>query len=112
MKKNKLYKSLIIKIKTTAILSLISHSVFSQIFSEEQNPLSVKWRQINAAGFKVIYPAEMEKEAQRMANTLPHIYPYVGGSLGVKKTSIPLLLQNQGVIANGFVQLGPKKSEF
>ncbi|SDJ92685.1 hypothetical protein SAMN04487898_10574 [Pedobacter sp. ok626] len=112
MKRNKLYKSLIIKIKTTAILSLISHSVFSQIFNEEQNPLSVKWRQINAAGFKVIYPAEMEKEAQRMANTLPYIYPYVGGSLGVKKTSIPVLLQNQGVIANGFVQLGPKKSEF
>lgn len=112
MKRNKNYKSLVIKIKTTFILSLISHSVFSQIFNEEQNPLSVKWRQINASGFKVIYPAELEKEAQRMANTLPHIYPYVGGSLSVKKASIPLLLQNQGVIANGFVQLGPKKSEF
>nr|WP_121273489.1 hypothetical protein [Pedobacter schmidteae] len=112
MNQNKLYKSLIIKIKSTLILSLISHSVFSQIFNEEQNPLSVKWRQINSSGFKVIYPAELEKEAQRMANTLPHIYPHVGGSLGMKKTSIPLLLQNQGVIANGFVQLGPKKSEF
>lgn len=112
MKKNRPYKSLIIKIKTTIILSLISHTVFSQIFNEEQNPLSVKWRQINAAGFKIIYPTELEKEAQRMANTLPYIYPYVGGSLGVKKTTIPLLLQNQGVIANGFVQLGPKKSEF
>ncbi|WEK20606.1 MAG: hypothetical protein P0Y49_05570 [Candidatus Pedobacter colombiensis] len=112
MKRNKIYKSLVIKIKTTAILSLISHSVFSQIFNSEQNPLSVKWRQINASGFQIIYPTEMEKEAQRMANTLPHIYPYVGSSLGMKKTSIPLLLQNQGVIANGFVQLGPKKSEF
>jgi hypothetical protein len=112
MKQNKPYKSLIIKIKITLILSLISHSVFSQIFTEEQNPLSVKWRQINASGFKVIYPTELEKEAQRMANTLPYIYPYVGGSLNVKKTTIPLLLQNQGVIANGFVQLGPKKSEF
>jgi len=112
MKQNKQYKSLIIKVKTTIILSLISHSVFSQIFNEEQNPLSVKWRQINTSGFKVIYPAELEKEAQRMANTLPHIYPYVGSSLGVRKTTIPLLLQNQGVIANGFVQLGPKKSEF
>lgn len=112
MKQNKQYNKLIIKIKTTLILSLISHSVFSQIFNEEQNPLSVKWRQINASGFKVIYPVELEKEAQRMANTLPYIYPHVGGSLGMKKTHIPLLLQNQGVIANGFVQLGPKKSEF
>lgn len=109
---NKLYKLLIIKINITLILSLISHPVFSQLFNDEQNPLSVKWRQIQSSGFKVIYPAELEKEAQRMANTLPHIYPYVGSGLGIKKTSIPLLLQNQGVIANGFVQLGPKKSEF
>jgi len=112
MNQNKTYKILKIKIKTTIILSLISHSVFSQIFSEEQNPLSVKWRQINASGFNVIYPTEFEKEAQRMANTLPYIYPYIGSGLGIKKTSIPLLLQNQGVIANGFVQLGPRKSEF
>lgn len=112
MKRISEYKSLIIKIQYTLILSLISHNAFSQIFSAEQNPLSVKWRQINAAGFKIIYPTALEKEAQRMANTLPHIYPHVGGSLGVHKTTIPLLLQNQGVIANGFVQLGPKKSEF
>ncbi|WP_316815575.1 hypothetical protein [Pedobacter nyackensis] len=112
MKQNKHHKQLIIKIKIIITLSLISHSGFSQIFNEEQNPLSVKWRQINASGFKVIYPAELEKEAQRMANTLPYIYPHVGGSLGVKKTRIPLLLQNRGVIANGFVQLAPKKSEF
>lgn len=112
MKINKYNKTLIISIKIASILSFISQQVFSQIFNEEQNPLSVKWRQINASGFKVIYPQEMEKEAQRMANTLPHIYPYVGGSLGRQKTSIPVLLQNRGVIANGFVQLGPKKSEF
>lgn len=105
-------KSLTISLKITLILSFISYPVFSQIFNAEQNPLSVKWRQIQASGFKVIYPRELEKEAQRMANTLPHIYPYVGGSLGRQKTSIPVLLQNRGVVSNGFVQLGPKKSEF
>ncbi|RYZ31823.1 MAG: hypothetical protein EOP49_38395, partial [Sphingobacteriales bacterium] len=46
------------------------------------------------------------------ANTIKHIYPFVGNSLNRQKASIPILLQNQGVIANGFVQLGPKKSEF
>lgn len=47
-----------------------------------------------------------------MANTLGYIYPHVGGSLGRQKTTLPLVLQNRGVIANGFVQLAPKKSEF
>lgn len=103
---------LLFRILTTISLSLISHSVFSQIFSAGQNPLSVKWRQIEAAGFRLIYPDEMEKEAQRMANTLPLIYPHIGNSLNTRKTSIPIVLQNRGVVANGFVQLAPKKSEF
>lgn len=101
-----------IKILTSIILSFISLSVFAQIFDSEQNPLSVKWRQINQHGFKIIYPTELEKDAQRMANTIGYIYPYVGASLNRQKTTIPIVLQNRGTIANGFVQLAPKKSEF
>jgi hypothetical protein len=90
----------------------MSDHVFAQIFAGEQNPLSVKWRAINSSGFKLIFPQEMEKEAQRMANTLPQLFPSEGSSLGIRKTRLPIIFQNQGVIANGLVQLGPKKSEF
>jgi len=112
MMQNKKIKNLIIKSITAFILISTSPKSFGQIFNAEQNPLSVKWRQINASGFQLIYPIEFEHEAQRMANTVSHIFPNIGNSLGRQKTSIPILLQNQGVIANGFVQLGPKKSEF
>lgn len=95
----------------TTLLS-ITVKTYAQVYNREQNPLSVNWRQIDAAGFKIIYPVELEKEAQRMANTVRYIFPYVGNSLGVKKTTLPILLQNRGVIANGFVQLAPKKAEF
>ncbi|WP_245735102.1 TolB family protein [Pedobacter hartonius] len=54
----------------------------------------------------------MEPEAQRMANTIPYVFSSVGGNLGIKKTQIPVILQNRGVISNAFVQLAPKKSEF
>ncbi len=47
-----------------------------------------------------------------MAATLGQIFPLDGASLGVKKTTLPIVFQNRGVIANGFVQLAPKKSEF
>lgn len=93
-------------------LLLTSGIADAQIFNGEQNPLSVKWRQINTAGFQLIYPVELETEAQRMANTIPRIFPLVGSSLNVKKTTLPIIFQNRGVIANGFVQLAPKKSEF
>ncbi|MFW0716614.1 hypothetical protein [Pedobacter sp. N23S346] len=112
MKLNKLNKRLIIRYLTSISLSIISYPVFGQIFSTAQNPLSVHWNYIQSGGFKIIYPKELEKDAQRMARTLPFIYPKVGLGLRQQKTSIPLLLQNQGTIANGFVQLGPKKSEF
>ena len=103
---------LIIKYLAASTLSILSLSVFGQIFSTAQNPLSVKWNYISAEGFKIIYPRELETEAQRMANTLPYIYPKIGMGLQQQKTSIPLILQNRGTLANGFVQLAPRKSEF
>ncbi len=109
---NNTFNNLKINLLLTLILSFTSLCSFGQIFDTEQNPLSVKWRQINVAGFKIIYPTELEKEAQRMANTMPKIYPLVGRSLNQQKTTIPIVLQNRGTIANGFVQLAPKKSQF
>jgi hypothetical protein len=108
------YTHIVLKISALSILfsSLMSGLVFGQIFGGEQNPLSVRWRTIDASGFHIIYPAELEKEAQRMANTIPYIFPLEGSSLGVRKSALPIVLQNRGVVANGFVQLGPKKSEF
>ncbi|MES2447598.1 MAG: hypothetical protein V4546_10485 [Bacteroidota bacterium] len=112
MKLNYLYINLKISFLTLIILTFISLSGFSQIFDSEQNPLSVKWRQIQTNGFKIIYPIELENEAQRMANTIAKIYPSVANSLSLQKTAIPIVLQNRGTVANGFVQLAPKKSQF
>jgi hypothetical protein len=112
MNKFKIHISLLIRTLIAIVLTLNSISADAQVFSAEQNPFRVKWRQIEASGFQLIYPTEMEDEAQRMANTISRIYPLVGSSLNRQKTRIPILLQNRGVIANGFVQLAPKKSEF
>lgn len=103
---------LVIKLLTSLILTISIHKADAQVFGGEQNPFSVKWRQINTSGFKIIYPSELETEAQRMAGTIRYIFPSVGRSLNVRKTTIPIVFQNRGVIANGFVQLAPKKSEF
>ncbi|CAM4280792.1 WD40-like Beta Propeller Repeat [Pedobacter westerhofensis] len=106
------YRILILSILILVTSILISDTAQAQVYDSEQNPFSVKWREINTSGFRIIYPVELETEAQRMANTIPGIFGRVGGSLGVKKARVPIILQNRGVIANGFVQLAPKKSEF
>ncbi|RYF24412.1 MAG: hypothetical protein EOO42_05880 [Flavobacteriales bacterium] len=103
------------KLKTSILCTIILSFTFSigfcQFFDESQTPLSVKWRQIEHGGFKIIYPTLLEKDAQRMANTFAYIYPMVGRSLNEQKTIIPIVLQNQGTTSNGFVQLAPKKSQ-
>ncbi|MET4083816.1 hypothetical protein ABIB40_003788 [Pedobacter sp. UYP30] len=106
------YKNLFISIFLSIISIFNTHEAFSQIFSNSQNPLSVKWRSISSSGFKIIYPSDLETQAQRMANTLPYLYKFAGSGLNLNHAEIPIILQNQGVVANGFVQLGPKKSEF
>ncbi|MBC8051727.1 MAG: hypothetical protein H7Y13_01545 [Sphingobacteriaceae bacterium] len=95
------------------LLSIISfNTANAQFFPGEQNPPSLKWRQINTTHFQVIYPETFEDEAQRMANTLEGIIRKVSASLGKVPKKISIILQNQGTVSNGFVQLAPRRSEF
>ena len=106
------FKILYINTITLFILCFSSIDIFGQIFDNEQNPPSLKWMQINTENFQIIYPLELSDEAQRMSNTLQHIIKSVGKSLNKTPNKISVILQNQSVLSNGFVQLGPRRSEF
>ncbi|MEM8564974.1 MAG: hypothetical protein AAGF85_00845 [Bacteroidota bacterium] len=101
----------------TAILCFfllyVSSTVVGQIRVLDNNPSSLKWSQINTPGFQVIFPRGFDSEAQRVANTLEHIREPVSRSLGNKKPKkVSIILQNQNSVSNGFVTLGPRRSEF
>jgi hypothetical protein len=102
------------KIKKTIFFSLITlSSTFAQTeVLLEQNPPSVKWRQIDTRSFKIIFPRDFEDEAQRMANTMEHLYYPVSKTMGVQPRKLPIILQNQNAISNGFVTVAPRRSEF
>jgi hypothetical protein len=78
----------------------------------ENNPPSLKWYRIKSPHFKVIYPKGFEQQAQRVTNTLEHIYEPEAKSLGVRPRRIPVVLQNQSSVSNGFVTMIPRRSEF
>ncbi len=95
------------------ITSLINPlSTKAQLANFGQNPPGLKWWFLDTEYFTVIYPTGMEREAQRMANTLEHIYPAIQKSLPGSSRKTAIILQNQGVISNGFVTLAPRHSEF
>ena len=76
------------------------------------NPLDLKWRQINTDKVQIIFPEGNEEQGQRVANISHYLWDHHNRSIGEKMGKITILLQNQTVIPNGFVTVGPFRSEF
>lgn len=76
------------------------------------NPPSLQWQQIKTEKVQVIFPKGNEEEAQRVANVVHYLWDRDNASIGEKKQRVTILLQNQTVIPNGFVTVGPFRSEF
>jgi hypothetical protein len=78
----------------------------------EQNPPDMTWKHLTTKHFDIIFPSELEEDAQRVGHLLEKAYPFVTRSLESAPNRIPLILQNQSVESNGFVTLAPRRSEF
>lgn len=88
---------------------------FTQIIFSQQfggNPPSLKWKQISTDTVRVIYPAGLDSHAQRVASVVHYLAANKPFSLGDQLKKVDIVLQNQTTIANGYVQLGPFRSEF
>ncbi|NOY08338.1 MAG: hypothetical protein GXP33_05815 [Spirochaetes bacterium] len=72
----------------------------------------IKWREITTPHFNIIFPAELNTEAERAANLMEHIYIPIGKTLDSSPGKFPLLLTNTGITPNAYVQLAPKLSEW
>jgi hypothetical protein len=101
-----------ISIFSIILLFFTLHNAYAQIFNTAQNPPGLRWNQINTENFQIIYPRQMESEAQRLSGILDTLIEKVSISLNKHPHKISIILQNQGTIANGFVQLAPRRSEF
>ena len=75
------------------------------------NPPSIKWKQIDTDTARIIFSGGRDSTAQRVASIV-HFLAATNNSLGGKRDKINIVLQNQTTIANGYVGLGPYRSEF
>ncbi len=98
---------------------LFSWSVFADVIEAPvnpvdymQNPAQINWKKIDTEHFEIIFPREVESDAQRVAHLLEKVYPYVGRSLETLPPKISIVLQNQSTISNGIVTLAPRRSEW
>jgi hypothetical protein len=105
-------KYLLNSILTYVILIISSVGVNAQILDHSQNPTRLKFYQINAKNFQIIYPEGLDGEAQKVANTLEAVIADVSKTLKKIPHPISIILQNQGVVSNGFVTMAPRRVEF
>ncbi len=75
-------------------------------------PPSVQWKQINTDSARIIFAAGLDSQAQRVANIVHAQAALSPVALGNKLKKIDIVLQDQTTIANGYVGLGPFRSEF
>lgn len=75
-------------------------------------PRKFPWMHIENDYVNVIFPLGLENHAQRVANMVEYMGKNNTESIGNYIQKIDLILQNQTVISNGYVQLAPFKSVF
>jgi hypothetical protein len=112
---NMLFRNFLFKSAQMPRLLSFTFLILSFSFLDAQefggNPPSLKWKQINTDTVRIIFPVGLDSSAQRVASIV-HFLSAKNNSLGGKLHKINIVLQNQSTIANGYVGLGPYRSEF
>jgi hypothetical protein len=97
-------------INAAACLLIITH-LSAQRFGG--TPPSIKWKQIDTDTARIIFPEGLDSQAQRVASLVHYQAANTGQlALGNQLKKINIVLQNQTTVANGYVGLGPYRSEF
>jgi hypothetical protein len=92
------------------LLLLLPLSSFAQRFGG--TPPSQKWKEIDTDSVRIIFPARLDSQAQRIASLVHYLAANQPSALGARLKKVNIVLQNQTTVANGYVGLGPYRSEF
>src|SRR5687768_3539159 len=93
-----------------ACLVFTAQTLLAQRFGG--HPASTQWRQINTDTVRVIFPVGFEKQAADVVATAHALGYRTQPTLGDRLRKISIVLQPRTTVTNGYVALGPWRSEF
>ncbi|HEY4151251.1 MAG TPA: hypothetical protein VGM41_20075 [Chitinophagaceae bacterium] len=76
------------------------------------HPPSLRWQQVNTPAARVIFPRGLDSIADRIAGIAGQLNQSTLPTIGAAKQKINIVLQPYTTISNGYVGLGPYRSEF
>src|SRR6056297_5550 len=92
----------------------VDHYVGQQVSSTAGPllPLGVEWKMINTPHHRLIFPAEHEAEARRVAALTGAAWGPLQRDFKTEVPPLPLILNTSRQVSNGYVTLGPRHSEW
>jgi hypothetical protein len=100
------------KMKGVALALCLGMSTIAMAQDFGGFPPSTRWKQINTDTARVIYTKGAEAEAERIATLIHRQAADKTFSLGNQLRKINVVLQSRTTLANGYVALGPFRSEY
>ena len=74
-----------------------------QIYENVHRPRNPSWHQLNTPHFRIIFQEGEEKAALKSASVLEDQYPIVQSLIGGSLTAMPVVLNGQNDLSNGYV---------
>ncbi|MFH0762144.1 MAG: hypothetical protein V2A67_11640 [Bacteroidota bacterium] len=102
----KLFPSCLIALASFLAPSILSGQDFGSF------PPDIHWNQINTKKIRVIFPNGLESQARQVSNLILFEDANNRTSIGPLTKKYDLILNNQGVISNGYVTIMPFRSEY
>ncbi len=85
--------------------------VRGQFYSTGEPPSSTRWMQVKTTRFRIVFPAELRKDAIKFVNELERTYQYTMQPFSRPAKPVPVLMHNASVISNGYVTWAPRRME-
>ena len=102
----------IVEKKRIFLLLILAFSICARAQQFGGNPPSLKWKQISTDTARIIFPAGLEKQALDISTLIHKLSNITGKTIGNKISRVNVVLQPLPTVANGYVSLGPFRSEF
>ncbi len=75
-------------------------------------PPAIDWKMISTPEHRLIFPAEFEAEARRVAGLVDRVRDPIQRDFGIRVPQLPLVLNTSRQVSNGYVTLAPRHSEW
>jgi hypothetical protein len=113
-RKHQVSFSIILRKRRQLLLFILPFLFFFKGRAQEfgGNPPSLKWKQFNTDTARIIFPAGLEKQAIEVSAIVHSLAATTQQTLGDNLKKVNIVLQTQTTLSNGYVSLGPFRSEF